>query len=366
VDQTIAFGPASVANVGPFFDVMGYCLNHLGDFVEAKKVERSKGIVLKEIQGPYSAELKSHLDRGKAVNCVDVIAEAIWSEHKEKFDFGIELTLHKCMPVKSGLGSSAASCVAATRAILELINDKVTLTRVEKNNIMMRGEREVSGHYYPDNIVPSFWGGFHIISQDWQEAISPPDFHTVVFLNGQTSRDTEGRDVFVRDIADTGEKRNELYKFFDSFVNDRDIADGRKVDRFLNYLRFQSRNAARLVHALYAKDTRLVGEIISNQEDNFLFDARDRFTRRAAIWALVREAGGLGCAIAGSGPSIFVITNSSASATAIREAVTSADQFAHCFWLISRVNKTGSQIISSIEDFKAEHSANHNFWPPVK
>jgi homoserine kinase len=339
----------------------------LGDFVEAKKVSKERRFQLHETVGPYSKELKSHLG-DEAANCVEVIADAMWSEYKDEIDFGVQLTLHKYMPVKSGLGSSAASCVATTRALSEMLLPKIAVPRTAKNNFMMRGEREVSGHFYPDNIVPSYWGGFHILDQQWQEKIQVPDFYTVVFLNGQTQEHApEGQDAFIRDIADTGQKRNELNNFFERLLdsNPGTLSKAHKIDKLLNYLRFQSRNAARLMHSLHAKNIPLFGEIISSQEDNFLFEARDKFTHRETIWKIAQKAGACGCAISGSGPSIFAITESKQQALDIRDAVRAHSQFSRSLWLISSVNNEGSKKISSVEKFLRENSSFHNFWTDV-
>lgn len=362
MNHVIAFGPASVANVGPFFDVMGYCLDHLGDFVEAKKVSREHRFQLHKIEGPYAAELQSHLSEDKP-NCVDVIAEAMWSEFKDEVDFGVQLTLYKYMPVKSGLGSSAASCVATTRALCEILSPNISISETAKNNFMMRGEREVSGHYYPDNIVPSYWGGFHILDQQWQERVRVPEFYTVIFLNGQLQKESHnGENTFVRDIADTGQKRNELYGFFESIL-DSQLSKAHKTDRMLNYLRFQSRSAARLMHSLQAKNIALFGEIISAQQDNFLFDARDKFTHRKDIWDIAKAAGALGCAISGSGPSVFAVADNHQAALKVRDAVRAHPKFSRALWLISSINAEGSKKVTSVDQFVKENSNNHNFWP---
>lgn len=362
VERTIAFGPASIANVGPFFDVMGYCVDHLGDFVEARKVDRSNGFVLKDIVGPYAQELRDTIQQTGNKNCVEVVAQAMWSEYNSKCNCGIELTLHKYIPLMSGLGSSAASAVATTKAILEILEIDDKEDRLKTNNFMMEGEREVSGHYYPDNIVPSYWGGFHIISQNWQENVNIPDFYTVVILNSDKSDITEKNLAGGRDRSDTGEKRDELLEFFKTIVNGG-VSQEQKIEKILHYMRFQARNAARLIHALHQRDVKLFGSILSETDDSFLADARDGSTNREAISAIAYDAGAFGCSISGSGPSIFMITDTEAGAQRIRDAVLADPKFSNAYWLISNVNNVGSITISSVDEYVASNSFSHNFWP---
>ena len=52
------FAPATVANLGPGFDVLGLAIDNLGDTIQARKIE--SGIIISEITGdghlPFEAE----------------------------------------------------------------------------------------------------------------------------------------------------------------------------------------------------------------------------------------------------------------------------------------------------------------------
>ena len=95
-----AFAPATSANLGPGFDVLGMAIQGLGDTVVARS-SRRPGVRISGITG----------DDGR----LSTIAEentagiaAIETLRKAGLDIGVELEIGKGMPIGSGLGSSAA------------------------------------------------------------------------------------------------------------------------------------------------------------------------------------------------------------------------------------------------------------------
>ena len=115
-----AFAPASVGNFGPFYDVAGFCLQHLGDIVEARQNKSSNEARLISIQGPYAKELNS-TGISLEENNVQQVANWIWRNHATSATPGLDLILHKYLPLNSGLGSSSASCVATAKCILSAL-----------------------------------------------------------------------------------------------------------------------------------------------------------------------------------------------------------------------------------------------------
>ena len=53
-----AFGPASVANVGPCYDVLGYCIDHIGDFVGATRTNAHQEVRLVEVIDHHRIRVK--------------------------------------------------------------------------------------------------------------------------------------------------------------------------------------------------------------------------------------------------------------------------------------------------------------------
>jgi len=81
---------------------------------------------------------------------------------------GLEVEIHKKMPFGSGLGSSAASAVAAAFALDRLL--ELNLSREELLLYAIEGEKIASGSVHADNVAPALYGGFTLI-----RGYNPPD-----------------------------------------------------------------------------------------------------------------------------------------------------------------------------------------------
>src|SRR5579875_2168675 len=109
-DSIKVFAPATVANVICGFDVLGFAVNAPGDEVVMRRVDKP-GITLKKITGD-----DGRLPLAAAKNTVSASVK-YYLDHIGRPDLGIEIELHKKMPIGSGLGSSSASTVAGLFAI---------------------------------------------------------------------------------------------------------------------------------------------------------------------------------------------------------------------------------------------------------
>ena len=103
-----AFAPATVANVGVGFDILGLAIQGAGDTVEVV-LRDEPGVVILAIEGDDG---RLPLDAEK--NTASVSANAVLKTIGETRGVGIRL--YKGLPINSGLGSSAASAVAAAAA----------------------------------------------------------------------------------------------------------------------------------------------------------------------------------------------------------------------------------------------------------
>src|SRR3954464_8054129 len=107
------FAPATIANLGPGFDVLGLALSAPGDVVEAE-LRDAPGVEIVEITGDNGA-LSTDPERNVAGRAgADVLRRA-------NHPHGVNLWLHKQMPLASGLGSSGASSAAGAVATNELL-----------------------------------------------------------------------------------------------------------------------------------------------------------------------------------------------------------------------------------------------------
>lgn len=148
-----AFAPASMGNVGVAFDIMGLAFREPGDTVCVEWSD-APGVVIDTIQGDNGL-----LPREPEKNSASVAAASVLRQLGSQR--GIRLTLIKDLPLASGLGSSAASAVAAAVAVNALCGEP--LTRAQLLPACLDGEAAVSG-YHVDNVGPSLIGGITLIT----------------------------------------------------------------------------------------------------------------------------------------------------------------------------------------------------------
>ena len=103
MESVTAFAPATVSNVACGFDVLGFALDTPGDEVTARFAPA--GVTIDEIVGDAG-----RLPRDAARNTAGVAAQSLLTRLGERR--GVALTIHKGLPLSSGLGGSAASAVA--------------------------------------------------------------------------------------------------------------------------------------------------------------------------------------------------------------------------------------------------------------
>ena len=113
IKQFRVYAPASIANLGPGFDVFGIALDGLGDYVKVRRVsEPGVRVVMKGVEAetiPVKAQLNS--------------AGAVFNAALDRLgdSFGVELEIEKGIPPGTGMGSSGASAAAAAVAAQKLM-----------------------------------------------------------------------------------------------------------------------------------------------------------------------------------------------------------------------------------------------------
>ena len=141
------FSPATIGNIGPGFDVLGLAVRHLGDTVEASPLPGGEIRVIVDSPVPLSSDPKKNTAALAAVNVFKYL----------NIKGGIEITLHKGLPIGSGLGSSAASAAAGAYAANSLYGGGLSPEQL----ILAATEAEavVSGGFFADNTAPALLGG---------------------------------------------------------------------------------------------------------------------------------------------------------------------------------------------------------------
>jgi len=271
-----AFAPASIGNVGVGFDIMGLCLEKPGDEVIAR-FGHGTGLKISKITGT-DTELPMDPEKNTAG-----VAALRLMEHLGEAKRGIELEIHKKMPSGSGLGSSAASAVAAVVAVNELLQ-----TRLSKKEILpfaCMGEQLASGSFHADNVAPCLLGGIVLIRDN-----PSLDVHSLHVPRGLY-------------VAVVHPKVEVLTKHARSIL---------KPDVTLKAHIQQSANLAAFIVGLYNGDIPLIArslrdDIIEPQRASLIPGFYD-------VKAAAFEAGALGCTISGAGPSVFALCNGQSAA----------------------------------------------------
>ena len=303
------FAPATVANIGPGFDVLGLALSSPGDLLEAE-LSSVPGVEIVEITGDGG-----RLSHDAARNVVGLAARDVLRRAGSKQ--GLRLWLHKQMPLASGLGSSGASSAAGAVAANEILGRPLSIHDVVLS--AMEGECAASGTPHADNVAPSVMGGFVLVRYDPFEIIQLPVPDgvriAVVHPHCQVStadarrlvkERTYGLDVIVPNIG----------------------------------------SVAALVAALYRADLPLLGRSV---DDRIIEPLRATLipgfveVKHAAL-----SAGALGCSIAGSGPSVFAFADGDAAAQHIGARMQAAFKSAagldsDLFW--GKVSTEGARVI---------------------
>ncbi len=284
-DSVRVYAPATVANVACGFDVLGFALYEPGDEIVMRKTNNDKTeIVLITGDG-------GKLSRDASKNTAGVVVDAFLQHIGQKT--GIAIELHKKMPLGSGLGSSAASAVAALFAINELMGQP--LTRLEMLPFAMEAERLACGAAHADNVAPSLLGGFTLVrSYDPLDVIklnTPPDLVATVVHPHIEIRTEDARSILRKSVT----------------LKDAIIQWG---------------NVGGLVAGLLLSDYALIGRSLHDQivePLRALLIPNFAQVKKAAM-----EAGALGCSISGSGPSIFALSTSHETGRRIADAITAA------------------------------------------
>jgi homoserine kinase len=266
-----AFAPATVANVCCGFDILGFPVDEPADEVIIT-LKDEPGIVVSKITGDNG---KLPLEANK--NTASVAVQSYLNELGKSL--GLTIELHKGLPLGSGMGSSAASGVAALVAINELMGNPMTRQQLVPH--AMEAERVACGAAHADNVAPSLLGGF-VLVRNYAPldlvAIPTPDNLFCTLVHPHLELKTE---------------------------------DSRKVLRQSIPLKdaiAQSGNVAGLVLGLMKSDFDLIGRSLV---DKIAEPIRSVFIPGFdEVRSIVKNAGGIGCGISGSGPTLFALSNS--------------------------------------------------------
>ena len=301
--------PATVANVVCGFDILGFALNNPND-VFTISLSGEKGITIIN-----DDEYDLPLDPVKNVSGAALIALLAEAPDVK----GLTLISKKQIKPGSGIGSSAASAAGAVVAANYLLDNR--FSKEDLIRFAMFGEKVASGVKHADNIAPAIYGGVTLIRSIFPLDIiniDAPELHVTVVHPQIEVRTSDARQILKQRVL---------------------LKDAIK----------QWGNIAGLVAGLIKHDYALIGrsleDVIIEPVRSILIPGFDDVKRKC------KEAGALGGGISGSGPSIFMLSETKSRALEIeivmKEVYEKIGLAYHTH--VTTINKEGVKLIS--EDF---------------
>ncbi len=302
------FSPATVANVACGFDVLGFCLEGVGDEMVIRKVD-DKGVKITTIKGfdlPFETEL----------NVAGVSALAMYNTIN--LEYGFEIEIYKNIKPGSGIGSSAASAVGSVFGMNELLGRPFNKT--ELTEFAIKGEALASKCEQADNLAPALFGGFTLVKSlsplEILQIPSPQHLYATIIHPQIEIKTSESRAILPKEVP--------------------------LQDAIAQWANFGS-----LIHSLHTTDYELMRrslhDVIIEPHRSKLIPHYNELKEEAL------NAGALGAGISGSGPSVFSLSKGIETAHNVRDAITKVYSKTGIEFdvYVSRINTEGVQVIQS-------------------
>lgn len=300
------FCPASIANLNCGFDVIGLCLDTIGDEMIIRKTSE-KGIKITKITG---ADLPFENEKNVAGVAALAMINAI------EIDYGFEIEIHKKIKAGSGIGSSSASASGVVFGINQLLGKPFSDSELVE--FAMQGEALASGGFHADNVAPALFGGIILIRGynpiDYIKIATPSELVAVVLHPLIEVKTSASRAVLPNEIP-------------------------------LKTAITQWGNLGGLIAGFYTSDYELIGrsllDVVAEPHRKKLIPNFDQVKQTAL------QNGALGAGISGAGPSIFALCKGNETANKVADAMKEAYAGTGIPFDIhvSKINEEGVKII---------------------
>jgi homoserine kinase len=304
-----AFAPAGIGNFAAGFDVLGAAVAPVdgslwGDVVEVAEAAKPSFTCT----GPYADRLPADPADNLVLHTLAFFDEAAGVPSPP-----LAITLHKGLPVKSGLGSSAASAVAAAVALNARAGGPLDTAGLLE--VAGRAESVASGALHLDNVAPLLSGGLLLVPPASlpRRLPFPADLRVVVASPALELATAEARRVLPKDVS-------------------------------LGLAIVWGQNLAAFVHALHAGDRPLLKETLRDLLAEPARAGLVRGFREAQSAALA--AGALGASLSGAGPAVFAVAgedDAAAVAAALEAGFRSAGVAAVA--RVCRIDERGARLL---------------------
>jgi len=302
------FSPATIANVGPGFDVMGFALDGIGEEIFVSK-NTSEELIIKPVEAFPNIPTESK--KNVATVAVKAMLDSVGICQGFDFEF------IKNIKPGSGLGTSASSSAGAVFAVNELLEKP--FANKELVQFAMEGEKYLSGKAHADNVAPALLGGFQLV-----RGYEPLDVVALDFPDN----------IYATVIHPQVEiQTSEARKIIKSEVSLQDAIT-------------QCGNISGLVAGLHQGDLGLIGRSMT---DVIVEPVRSALIPKyKEVKESVLNSGAFGCNIAGSGPSIFAFSNEKKiadSLAVVMEKIYINSEIKTVTY-VSKIGKEGCRVIS--------------------
>ncbi len=277
-----AFAPATMANLGVGFDILGLALFEPGDIVQVECSDEP-GVRMIRVEGD-GGKLTYEPTKNTACVAANSVLKRLGQTQ------GVSIVLKKQLPLASGLGSSAASAVAAAVAVNALFGQPLTFE--ELLPACLDGEAAVSG-YHADNVAPCLFGGITLVTGVRADQIRrlpiPAGMHLALVTPNVEVPTVLARSVLPQNVS-------------------------------LKQMVAQTAAVARLMDALYRNDIEAMAAAM--EEDGVVEPARAHLMPLLLEMRVVaKQAGAMGLVISGAGPTLCAICDTKEIAQTVAEAM---------------------------------------------
>jgi len=277
--EITVLAPATVANVVCGFDCLGFALENPFDEMTLRLTDEKTVKIINHDEYNLPTEPEKNVAGVTLLAILDAIEEEI----------GFEIEITKNIMPGSGVGSSSASAVGAVVAANKLLNDR--FSRGELTEFALKGEFLASQGRHADNVAPCLYGGFTLV-----RSVSPLDIVEISFPK-----------LFVTVIHPQIEiKTSEARKILPTQIPLKSAIQAWA-------------NVGALIAALSKGD---YGLIVRSLEDLIVEPVRKSLiphfdeVKNASL-----KTNALGGGISGSGPSIFMLSETLETANAVEKAM---------------------------------------------
>ena len=306
MDTIKVFSPGSVTNLSCGYDILGFCLDKVGDTIIVKKTPE-QGLRISSID---KYDLPLSIDE----NVAGIAAKAMINE--VKISHGLDIKIEKGIKPGSGIGSSAASSAGTVFAINKIIGSP--FSDRELIRFAMEGEKYVSGSYHADNVSPILLGGITLVRSvkdlDIIKLPNPKDLIATIIRPEIEIKTSDSRKVVKSKVT---------------------------IDKMVR----QSANLAAFISSLYTEDYDLMSNSIVDEiiePDRALLIPEFYNIKDISI-----KSGAIACGISGSGPAIFSLSKSDKVANNILDKMSSHFDSVNINYngFVSKINSEGVKVI---------------------